>query len=738
MSTTRRGKRRPPVARTVSASVTYRIYAAGAVLTLLFLAICYRAYGLQIGQADKYRDKAERQHLRTVELPAPRGPILDIQGRELAVTADADSVYANPRAITDPAATAAALVNVLGGDVRALASKLATRRRFVWVERHITTEEARILRELDLEGVELTSEPRRFYPGQDLAGPVLGFAGIDGDGLDGLELRMDELLVGQKARFAALRDAAGRVMMSDGVVKAQPGATVTLTIDRAVQHIAERALADAVSEHQARGGSIVVIDVPTGGILAMANQPTYDPNAPAGATRARARNRAVTDAYEIGSVMKVFTAAAALDAGLVTTEELIDVEEGRFQIGRKMIRDSYRDAALTVGGIIKRSSNVGAVKLARRLGADGLYQALRRYRFGERTGIELPGERSGKLRSPKRWGQIGLASMAFGYGMTVTSLQVAAGFATVGAGGAYREPRIIHKVEDAAGGVIYQHEPAETQVMRAQTAAELLPMLASVFDKGRSGGTARSLEVPPFPVGGKTGTARKVDPETRQYSRELYVSSFAGLAPIDAPRIAVVVLVDEPRGEYYYGADVTGAAFVRVVDETLRYLGVPPSGDHAGADEQPAAVASRPPAAQREDDAPRHPPMAISDLAHGDGQGGELGPADLLQEWADLDGAGLAQGDVAAVPDFRGVGLGRALDMAREAGVELDIEGSGRVIAQDPMPGLMERPVTCHLVLSPGYRDPARQKLDALLAEHDADGELGGEVGDQALASDRQ
>jgi cell division protein FtsI (penicillin-binding protein 3) len=691
---------------TIGRVVTMRIYVAGAMLTLLFAGICYRAYGLQIGQVDKYRQLARRQHLRMVELPAPRGPIVDVKGRELAVTADTDSVYANPREVVDLAGTAESLAGILDLDVRALEAKLAMRRHFVWIERHVTTDEARRLRALDLPGIYFTAEPRRFYPGKELAGPVLGFAGIDGTGLDGLELQMNDALVGQKARFPALRDATGRVMMSDGVVKAQAGAMVTLTIDRAVQHIAEAALRDTVTEHQAVAGTIVVLDVATAGVLAMANWPGYDPNAPGRAVRSHARNRAITDAFEIGSIMKVFTIAAALDAGAVTVGEKFDVHGGEMHIGSKLIRDTYRDDELTVGGVIKRSSNVGAVKIARKLGAEALHEALSRFGFGRETGIELPGERAGTLRPPARWGMLGLASMAFGYGMTVTALQIAAGFATVGAGGVYREPRIIHEVRDAAGQVIYQHQPEGRQVMQPETAHSILPMMASVFEKGPSGGTARDLEPPPFPLGGKTGTSRKVDPETRQYSQELYVSSFAGLAPIDAPRIAVVVIIDEPHGGHYYGAQVAGPAFVRVVDETLRYLGVPPVG------KAPSGPATSP--GKGHVDEPIESPLAIDDAPGALADGAEAGPAAGAGAGAGTEvGPGAEPGaeidaetgpgpdsDVVHVPDFRGLGMSRVLELARAAGIAVEVEGSGRAVEQYPPPGPTPRPVACRVLFS--------------------------------------
>lgn len=681
MPTTER--RRPPAVANIGPWVKLRIRVAGALLTLLFCAIAYRAYGLQVDEGGKYRDKAQRQHLRMVELPAPRGPILDIKGRDLAVTADADSAFANPREVVNVAATAETLAGILGQDVRALEAKLATRRHFVWLERHVAGREAEALRAADLSGIYLTPEPRRFYPGKSLAGPVLGFAGIDGNGLDGIELKLDELLEGEKARFPALRDASGRVMMADGVVAAQPGATVVLTLDRSIQHIAERALEAAVFDSQAKAGSLVVLDVHTGGVLAMASWPTYDPNDPGVAVRAKARNRAVTDAFEIGSVMKVFTIAAAIDGGAVRPDEMIDVQSGHLQIGSKLIRDTYHDEQLSVADIIKRSSNVGAVKVARRLGKQGLHDALQRYGFARETGIELPGERSGRMRDPRRWGDLGLASMSFGYGITVTPIQIAAGFAAIGAGGLYREPRIVQQVRDAAGHIVHEHRAPGRRIMEEATARSMLPMLASVFDQGRDGGTARILEPPPFPVGGKTGTARKVDPETRQYSKELYVSSFAGLAPIEAPRIAVVVVIDEPRGEHYYGAPVAGPAFVRVVDETLRYLGLPPRPSQ----NEGAPPARSQPVAHAE---PHHPPPAIEDHPAGDGDF-SFTPADLGE-------------DMVVVPDFTGMGVSRALDVARKAGVAVEVDGSGRAVEQFPPPGPSPRPTACRIVFAQAYR----------------------------------
>ena len=671
--------------------VKVRIITIGSLITLLLGGMAYHAYALQVKSADKYRKLARRQHLRMVEMPAPRGAILDARGRELAVTADADSVYANPREIEGVIDTAEALHAILGADLRALEAKLASERHFAWIDRHITVEEADDLRSAKLKGVYITQEPRRFYPGRQLAGPLLGFAGIDGKGLDGIELSMDDLLTGKRTRFAALRDASGRLMMADGAERADPGATITLSIDRAIQHIAEEALGNAVTANEAKAGTLIVIDVHTGEVMAMASWPGYDSNSPGRAVATKARNRAVTDAFEIGSVMKIFTIAAAIDAGVIRHDQVIDVDKGRLRIGRKVIRDTHDDESLSVSDIIKRSSNVGAAKIAMLLGKLRMYEALRSYGFGQKTGIEVPGERAGLLRDPKRWGDIGLATVSFGYGLTVTALQVGAALAAVGNGGVLHEPRVIREVTQS-GQVLYRSAVQGRRIMREETARALWPMLHSVFDKGRFRGTAHNLDARNFDVGGKTGTAHKVDPETRQYSNELYLSSFAGLAPIDDPRIAVVVVIDEPRGEYYYGGRVAGPAFVEVVDQTLRYLGVPPK---AHADGDPAAK----PGAKHAKHAAQNGPGRSSDSDDSAAFGeidDDVDPA-MTGATIDLDSI---PGDMVRVPDFRGMSVKRVLDRARKAGIEVDLEGAGRAVQQIPPPGPAPWPTECRVVFS--------------------------------------
>ncbi|MEZ4364848.1 MAG: penicillin-binding protein [Kofleriaceae bacterium] len=653
---------RRPMTPGISRAARARAYVAGGVLTLGLFGVGYKAYGLQVVDGERYREAAERQHVKTVRLAAPRGEILDAHGRALAVTADADSVWANPREVADVAGTAERLAALVGGDVAVLESRLAADKHFTWIARQVTPEIAEAVRDADLPGVEVSPEPRRWYPGGAVGGPVVGRANIDGVGLDGIELAMNDLLAGRRAAAPALRDAHGHTMMADGLIDAEPGATVQLTLDRTVQAIADGALGDAVKQHKARAGVAVVLDVASGAVLAMSSMPTFDPNegvvAPTGRKAEGARNRAITDAYEIGSSMKVFSIAAALDAGVTRPDEWWDLGHGSYYIAGKTIRDTHHDASLTTAGVIKRSSNVGAVKIAMRLGRERLGAALARYGFGTTSGIELPGEVAGRIREPSKWRDIELATIAFGYGLTVTPLQLAAAVAMIGADGLYREPRIVARVTDAAGAVIYTPAPASHQAMKPATARALRPILASVFDKGKDGGTAASIDVPGFRAGGKTGTAHKWDASLGKYSPDRYYSSFVGLAPIDAPRIAVVVMIDEPSGGDYFGGKVAGPVFATIASDTLRYLGVPGQALPA-----PAAASSAP-----TQQAPTPPPVAD------DARAEEPVPPTL-------DGAD------GGAPDLRGLGLRRALDRAAALGVTVAVTGTGTVVTQEPAPG---------------------------------------------------
>ena len=561
-----------PMTPGVPHAARMRAYAAVAVVMLGLFGVAWRAWALQVGDGAHYRELAERQHALTIDIPAPRGEVRDAHGRPLAASAETESVWANPRDIRDVTATADRLAKLIGGEPAALEAKLAGDRRFVWLARRVSPDLARAVREAHMAGIEVTHEPRRWYPARAVGGTVIGRADIDGNGVEGIELSMNAVLTGTRGAARAVRDARGRRMYADGMAPPAPGATVELTIDRSLQAIADEALAQAVRTHKAKNGVVVVLDVATGKVLAMAANPTYDPN---GEHPDGARNRAVTDVYEAGSVMKMFSVSAALDSGAVTPDTEFDVQMGAMQIGRHTVRDVHYDKYLTVAGIIKRSSNVGAVKIAQRFGRERLYAALLQFGFGAKTGIELPGEQAGTLRPGARWRDIELATISFGYGLTVTPLQIAAATAAIGNDGILNSPRIVERVIDADGNVLHQATRESHRVISAQTAAQMRKMLASTFEGGKNAGTAHEIVVPGFRCGGKTGTAHKYDPALRKYAEDRYLSSFAGLAPIDKPRLAIVVLVDEPSGGDYFGGKVAGPVFATVASESLRYLGVP-------------------------------------------------------------------------------------------------------------------------------------------------------------------
>jgi cell division protein FtsI (penicillin-binding protein 3) len=649
-----------PMTPGIAPAARARAHVAAVVISFALVGLGWRAYALQVDDSEHYRALANKQHGATVDLPAARGEVLDLHGRPLAVSAEAESIWANPRGIRDLAATAEQLATLVGGHAAAFEAKLAVDKRFVWIGRHVKPEIAAAVRAAKLPGIEVVREPRRWYPAGTIAGPVVGRSDIDGNGLDGIELAMNQYLTGTRGAGRAVRDARGRKMFADGIEAPEPGATVRLTLDRSVQAIADAALAEAIEAHEALSGTAVVLDVATSRVLAISSYPTYDPN---NLSSSVPRNRAITDTFEAGSVMKLFSIAAALDAGVVTPETEFEVRP--IQIGPKSIRDTYVDLYLSVAGIIKRSSNVGSVKIAQLLGKERLHAALVRFGFGAKTEIELPGEQRGTLRPGAKWREIEHATISYGYGMTVTPLQVAAALAAIGNDGVYRAPRIVDSVTDPDGNVLYTPTVEPRQVIRAATARQMRGMLASVFEGGRHPGTGAGIVVPGFKCGGKTGTARKWDPEAQEYSPDRHLSSFAGLAPNQNPRLAIVVLVDEPRGGDYHGGKVAGPVFAKIASESLRYLGVPgeslvckptPPGVNPALVTTPKTCTLPPEPAVKPPVAAPQPPDAPE-------------PAET------------------SVPDLRGMGVRRAIDTAREYGFSVEVVGKGDVIAQDPAPG---------------------------------------------------
>jgi cell division protein FtsI (penicillin-binding protein 3) len=678
-------------APTSSKWLAARLLMTALVMTSLFLGILGKAWSVQIRDHKRMQALGEAQYLHELELPAPRGPILDTNGVELAVSVEVQSLFANPREVVDPAGSARALAHALGLDIEDqldLETKLGSGKRFIWIKRRLSPVETVAVRQLQLPGIGLTPEAQRYYPGGNLGGPLLGVAGLDGHGLEGVELGLDAKLAGERAKVPVLRDGRGAVLLhgwEESDAQATQGATAVLTVDRFIQFAAERAIAEGVTVNKAKAGVVVVLDAATSDVLAMASYPTFDPNEPG--KHDGARNRPITDTYEPGSTMKIFSVSAALDAGAVKPDDTWNIEGGRILVGGKPVTDVHaKKNILTTSEVVKVSSNVGATKIAFRLGRDALHAQLLRFGFGKQTGIELPGERNGTVRDPKKWGDRGLASTSFGYGLTVTPLQIAAGVAAIARGGMYLAPHILKELRSPDGNVLARPDRTPHRVLGEVASGQMMKMLETVMEEG---GTGDAIKVPGFKIAGKTGTAHKVDPVTHKYAKR-YVSSFVGAVPAQAPRLIILVMIDDPTGDQHYGGAVSGPVFERLAAESLRYLGIaatepiePPKGAK-GAKSAPDATAK--PAAPAPEAAPvdEAPPLD-SELDADD----DLPPA----------GPGEA---IVVIPDFTGMSVAQAVAAARAAGVKIELEGSGRAIKQFPAAGRAMKSISCRITFDPG------------------------------------
>jgi cell division protein FtsI (penicillin-binding protein 3) len=674
-----------------------RIGVCGVVLIVLFGAVGVRAFNLQVRDADRLRAMAEEQYLREIELPPRRGRILDRNGAELASTADVDSIYCNPRQLPDSRDAARRLARILGLERAELERKLGQRRFFAWVKRRVTPDEVAAVKALGLPGVAFTREPRRFYPNRTLAATVMGHAGSEGNGLDGVELALDKQLRGTSSSVQGMRDALGRDIAVEAAADGPntAGSDVVLTIDRYLTFITERALAAGAAQHRAKGAMAVMLDPRSGEVLAMASVPTYNPNDPTGGVDAGARNRVLTDTYEPGSTMKTFTLVAALDAGVVRPDDRFDCMMGRMMVGKYQIHDTHPRGVLTAAEVFKYSSNIGTTKIARKLGRERLAAALERFGFGRPTGIGLPGERAGLVRAVDKWGDIGFANVSFGHGLTVTPLQVAAGVAAIANGGVYRKPRIVARVVQSDGTIDSLPDTSERRVVAPETARTMLTIMRGVAE---AGGTAKLAAIEGYVVAGKTGTAQKVS--NGHYDLSKAISSFVGVVPADDPRLVILVVVDEPQGTHMGGA-VAAPIFKEIAEQALRYLHVPPStpiaarGKDAGG--AAAAKADGDDVAVNEGTATE---MPLDDDSLGDD------PA-LAEAWDEIAGAEAGRADRRAadrllVPDFVGMSLGQAIRAARRSGVELafddpDGRATGVALRQRPAPGPAPRGVVCRV-----------------------------------------
>jgi cell division protein FtsI (penicillin-binding protein 3) len=632
--------------RAIGLAIAFAVWAA---------AIEARLVDLQVFQRADLQARADRQQNRTIAAAARRGEILDRHGRILAYSVDSDSIYAVPTEIDDPEKTTAALCGALDDcsprEREALVERLKRPKVFSFVRRQVSPAEARRVAGLGLAGVGFIKESRRFYPNRELAAHLLGYVGIDGNGLDGIEAAYDRQIGGRPGTILIQTDARRQAFSRIGRPPT-PGTTLELTIDGGLQHIVERELRAGVVENRAAGGSAIVVDPHTGEILALANEPTFNPNAFSVAGEEARRNRAVQDLYEPGSTFKVVTASAAIEEKVWSPSDLVDVSGGMIRIGSRVVDDVHSYGVLSFTDVIVKSSNVGAIKIGLRLGADRLGRYVQRFGFGTRLSPDFPSENAGIVWKPTEWNDSALASVSMGYQVGVTPLQMATAVSTVANGGEIVQPRVVRAAIVNGRRVEVPHKVLRRAISLA-TAAELTTIMEQVVERG----TAKAAQIPGYSVAGKTGTAAKLI--DGHYSRSDYNASFVGFLPSRKPALTVLVVIDAPKAGAYFGGTVAAPIFRRIAEAAVQYLGIPPAISPA-------------------------PPVLVLRRAAAD-----LGPSSPV---ATVVPAVAAGSRAAVVPEFRGCGARDAIGALARLGITARVSGSGVVVAQDPAPGSLLDP----------------------------------------------
>lgn len=539
-----------------------RVWIAAGLMLLGAVAVVARAVNLQVMETEFLQSQGEARYLREVSIPTVRGSIVDRNGEPLAVSTPVESVWAHPGELLQAADHIPMLAGLLEADAEDVERRLTQRasREFVWLRRQINPDLAARIRDLEIPGVFLQREYRRFYPTGEVSAQVLGFTNIDDVGQEGLELAYNEWLQGQPGSKRVIKDRFGRVVQNvDLIREASPGRDLQLTIDRRLQYLAFRDLKSAVMEFGARSGSVVVLGVDSGEILAMVNFPSYNPNANTRIPSDGLRNRALTDVLEPGSVMKPFAVAAAMEAGIAQRDMVLDTSPGVLHVSGHDIRDVRDYGELTVEQVLTKSSNVGVVQLALSMDARHLWSMYSRFGFGSVAGTGFPGESAGVLRDYERWRKLEQATLAYGYGLSVTPLQLARAMAAIADDGRLRQPTFITDASNPPHSVL---DPA--------LANQLAGMLETVTGPE---GTGQGARVEGYRVAGKTGTSRKAS--AGGYG-DRYVASFAGFAPVSDPELVVVVVINDPSGDHYYGGQVAAPLFSDVMAAGLRLFNVPP------------------------------------------------------------------------------------------------------------------------------------------------------------------
>jgi cell division protein FtsI (penicillin-binding protein 3) len=718
-------------------------------------AIGARLFWLQIVRHQEYVERAQKQQQRTFEVAPRRGVLYDRNLHELAMTVQVDSIYANPSEIDDKQAAARALASIVHTDpedIRTteseIAARLASGHNFAWVARRVTADVATRVRALNMKGIYFQKEFQRFYPDNQIAAQVLGYVGVDDNGLGGLEDKFDVQLHGIPGQMYTAMDARRKILRSSER-DPEPGRDLVLTIDENIQFLAEQALDHAMQRTQALNGTVVVQDVHTGQILALAIRPTFNPNNFRHTTPDLLRDHAVSDVYEPGSTFKLVTYSSALDQHVAAPDDIIDCQGGQITLAGRVIHDDKSDRGLgkvTVATALARSSDVAAVKLALKVGPDRFYQYIRDFGFGSRSGVELPGETRGLLQPVKRWNGSSIGSIAIGQEVAVTPVQLVTMVSTIANGGVYLPPHILFpgqldsttpnqkaappQVVQVAGEELPNPLPTGAhRVISTLSAAQMRKMMEGVVLFG----TGKQAQLDGYSSGGKTGTAQKIDPATHTYSKTMHIASFAGFAPVNNPVIAVAVIIDSPKGDYY-GTAVSAPVFAEVAQKVLEYLGVPHDIDL-----RPPSAASKSDAPVAEDDTAQNESdiQALYDAANNlpiddplrpgssqtatasqpAGQAANQAPGPAASTSSNTRPASTAAQQASAqqpgtsaqqptntvtvtdparlrVPSLIGLPVRKVIEQAAAAGLQVEIVGNGTCRQQAPDPGAMVPPGT--------------------------------------------
>ncbi|MCX8117184.1 MAG: transpeptidase family protein [Desulfobacterota bacterium] len=629
-----------------------------------FLCIVGRMFQLQVLKKEELYKLAARQQLSQIPMVPKRGAICDRRGNELAVSIEVDSVYVDSRKIVETEKAFLNLSALFPDDPKELRRKLTSKRSFEWIARKISPRESEAVRALQLPGLHLLRENQRFYPYGQLAAQVVGFVGLDGNGLEGVERHYDALLRGKPDLLTAERDAKGRLLWTAGdpraILREPVHQNIFLTLDKQIQHVAETELSHSVQKWGASGGMVLVMDPKTGRVLAMASYPFFNPNQFLQYSPRSWRNRAISDVFEPGSMFKAFLAAAVLEEKVVQPHDSFYCENGSYTVSDWTIRDSSKHGWLTFQQVIKVSSNIGAAKAAEKIGKERFYRYLCHFGFGERTQIGLPGEAKGIVRHPRYWPPITLQTIAFGQGIAVTGIQMASAFSAIVNGGVLMRPQIVEKITDEKGREVQSFQPEEVRrVISEETSRKVMALLKGTTEKG---GTGEQAVPQGYEVGGKTGTAQKVDGVTSGYSEDKYTAGFIGYAPAENPMIVVLVVIDEPRGSHY-GGTVAAPVFRAIVEKVLPSLNILPRG---------TLVLKK-----------------------------EAGPLEPEPEraWPPIEGVRMGKGaEKVVMPDLTGLPMRTALSRIEGKGLIIRVSGSGRVVEQIPKPGtVIDRGEICYL-----------------------------------------